>query len=148
MASPEVHRQTLCNPNVLKSTCSFPVTLLILDPFLMAFISLCIVDDSSVMNEGATCQAGTSFTFDVHMGVSVDTILSFTCQRCCRDHQLWWSWSFCLGCAEMASKTSGPASAGPALENIPSGLDVFRTIPYALILPELVSQTFLNVFLL
>lgn len=32
----------------------------------------------------------------------------------------------------MDTKTSGPTP-----ENIPSGLDVFRTIPYALILPEL-----------
>ncbi|XP_015271626.1 PREDICTED: MAL-like protein [Gekko japonicus] len=37
----------------------------------------------------------------------------------------------------MASKTSMP-SACPAPEEIPSGLDVFRTIPYALILPELI----------
>ncbi|XP_077192017.1 MAL-like protein [Paroedura picta] len=33
----------------------------------------------------------------------------------------------------MASKTSMPAPA-----EIPSGLDIFRTIPYALILPELI----------
>ncbi|XP_066467956.1 MAL-like protein [Tiliqua scincoides] len=32
----------------------------------------------------------------------------------------------------MDTKTSGPVP-----ENIPSGLDVFRTLPYALILPEL-----------
>ncbi|XP_053140385.1 MAL-like protein [Hemicordylus capensis] len=37
----------------------------------------------------------------------------------------------------MDNKTSGPASGCPTPENIPSGLDVFRTIPYALILPEL-----------
>ncbi|KAM6459057.1 MAL-like protein [Liasis olivaceus] len=38
----------------------------------------------------------------------------------------------------MDSKASGPAPGCPALENIPSGLAVFRTIPYALILPELI----------
>lgn len=44
----------------------------------------------------------------------------------------------------MASKAPMPsACAAPA--EIPSGLDVFRTIPYALILPELVSQTPSNV---
>ncbi|XP_028580778.2 MAL-like protein [Podarcis muralis] len=38
----------------------------------------------------------------------------------------------------MDTKTSGPAPVGTAPENIPSGVDVFRTIPYALILPELI----------
>nr|XP_056709593.1 MAL-like protein [Euleptes europaea] len=37
----------------------------------------------------------------------------------------------------MASKTSMPSGC-PAPEDIPSGLDIFRTLPYALILPELI----------
>ncbi|XP_042301608.1 MAL-like protein [Sceloporus undulatus] len=38
----------------------------------------------------------------------------------------------------MDNKAPGPASGSPASENIPSGLSVFRTIPYAFILPELI----------
>ncbi|ETE60403.1 MAL-like protein [Ophiophagus hannah] len=38
----------------------------------------------------------------------------------------------------MDSKTSGPTPGCPALEDIPSGLAIFKTIPYALILPELI----------
>ncbi|XP_062981612.1 MAL-like protein [Elgaria multicarinata webbii] len=38
----------------------------------------------------------------------------------------------------MDSKATGPAPVYPAPENIPSGLNILRTIPYALILPELI----------
>ncbi|XP_070597643.1 MAL-like protein [Erythrolamprus reginae] len=38
----------------------------------------------------------------------------------------------------MDSKTSGPSPSCPPLEDIPSGLAIFRTMPYALILPELI----------